>query len=498
MQFVETFWALIPPVVAIGLALITKEVYISLFVGILAGALFYTGFQPIPALETIFSIIAEKIGENSNIIIFLTLLGMLVCLLEKSGASSAYGDWASKKISTKRGVLAATSALGALIMVDDYFICLTAGTVMSPVADKKGISRTKLAYIVCSTAAPICILVPISSWATAVTTSLPKGSTINGFKMFLQTIPFNFFALLTLFMLVYLVIANFDFGAMKKFEDNHEENTAKSAQEENEIKSDKKGKISDLILPLVGLIIFCVAALLYTGGFFKGGVSIAKAFNDCNSSLALAIGSFLTIVLTGIWYLPRKTVKFMEFAEAFSEGFKSMAPAILILTFAWTLEGICNGCLGLGGYVSKVVAQNANLLNLMPALFFLVATGLAFATGTSWGTFTILIPIAVTIFGEVCPLMVITVAAILGGSVCGDITSPISDTTVIVSAGTGCSYMDHVSTQIPYSFLVAGVSFVGYVVSGLTENGWYGLIASTVLLTAILTALAIKNKKANA
>ncbi len=496
MDFVQTFWALIPPVVAIGLALITKEVYISLFIGILTGALFFTGFQPIAALETVFSIIAEKIGENANIIVFLTLLGMLVCLLEKSGASSAYGDWAAKKISSKRGVLAATSALGALIMVDDYFICLTAGTVMSPVADKKGISRTKLAYIVCSTAAPICILVPISSWATAVTTSLPKGSTINGFKMFLQTIPFNFFALLTLFMLVFLVIANFDFGAMKKFEDAHEKNKQESNSKED--KSEKKGKISDLVLPLVGLIVFCVGALLYTGGFFGGGVSIATAFNECNSSLALAIGSFLTLVLTGLWYIPRKTVKFMEFAEAFSDGFKQMSPAILILTFAWTLEGICNGCLDLGGYVSSVVAQNAGILNLLPALFFLVATGLAFATGTSWGTFTILIPIAVTIFGEVCPLMIITVAAILGGSVCGDITSPISDTTVIVSAGTGCSYMDHVSTQIPYSFLVAGVSFVGYLVSGFTENGWYGLITSTIILTAILTVLAIKNKKANA
>ena len=239
MQFVETFWALLPPVMAIGLALITKEVYISLFVGILIGALLFTGFQPLPALETIFTIISEKIGENSNIIVFLTLLGMLVCLLEKSGASSAYGDWAAKKISTKRGVLAATSALGALIMVDDYFICLTAGTVMSPVADKKGISRTKLAYIVCSTAAPICILVPISSWATAVTTSLPKGSTINGFNMFLQTIPFNFFSLLTLFMLVFLVIANFDFGAMKKFEDNHVKNSATAESAEN--KTEKKG-----------------------------------------------------------------------------------------------------------------------------------------------------------------------------------------------------------------------------------------------------------------
>ena len=496
MDFVQTFWSLIPPIIAIGLALITKEVYISLFIGIFTGALFYTGFKPIPALETVFSIIAEKIGENASIIVFLTLLGMLVCLLEKSGASSAYGDWAAKKISTKRGVLAATSALGALIMVDDYFICLTAGTVMSPVADKKGISRTKLAYIVCSTAAPICILAPISSWATAVTTSLPEGSTINGFNMFLQTIPFNFFALLTLFMLVFLVIANFDFGAMKKFEDNHIKNHSAANSKENEIK--KNGKISDLILPLVGLIVFCVGALLYTGGYFSGGVSIATAFNECDSSRALAIGSFLTLVLTGLWYLPRKTVKFIEFAEAFSDGFKQMSPAILILTFAWTLEGICNGCLDLGGYVSSVVENNAGVFNLLPAIFFLVATGLAFATGTSWGTFTILIPIAVTIFGEVCPLMIITVAAILGGSVCGDITSPISDTTVIVSAGTGCSYMDHVSTQIPYSFLVAATAFVGYVVSGLTENGWLGLAASTVLLTAILTVLAIKNKKANA
>ena len=496
MQFAGTIWAILPPIVAIGLALITKEVYISLFIGILSGALLYTGFQPLPSLEAVFTIIAEKIGENSNIIIFLTLLGMLVCLLEKSGASGAYGDWAAKKISSKRGVLGATSLLGALIMVDDYFICLTTGTVMSPVADKKGISRTKLAYIVCSTAAPICILVPISSWATAVTTSLPKDSAINGFNMFLQTIPFNFFALLTLFMLAFLVVANFDFSTIKKLEDNYLKNNV--ATEQSNLQTESKGKISDLILPLVGLVVFCVGALLYTGGYFNGGVSIATAFNECNSSLALAIGSFLTLILTGLWYLPRKTVKFMEFAEAFSDGFKSMAPAILILTFAWTLEGICNGCLNLGGYVSDLVSQNATLLNLMPALFFLVSTGLAFATGTSWGTFTILIPIAVTIFGDICPLMIITVAATLGGSICGDITSPISDTTVIVSAGTGCSYMDHVSTQIPYSFLVAGVSLIGYLVSGFTESGLYGLITSTALLTVILSALYIKHKRSHA
>lgn len=498
MQFTETIWAIIPPVVSIGLALITKEVYISLFIGIFIGALLFTGFQPLASLETIFSIIGKEIGDNANIIVFLTLLGMLVSLLEKSGASSSYGDWAAKKFSTKRGVLAATSVLGALIMVDDYFICLTTGTVMSPVADKKRISRTKLAYIVCSTAAPVCILAPISSWATAVSSSLPESSTIDGFNLFLQTIPFNLFALLTLFMLVFLVIADFDFGAMKKYEDNYLKQTSEVTTDEK--KKESRGKISDLVLPLIGLIVFCVSALLYTGGYFSGeGVSITSAFNECDSSLALAIGAFLTLVLTALWYLPRKIVSFMEFANSFSDGFKTMSPAILILVFAWTLSGICNeNHLNLGGFVSGLVANNSYMLALMPALFFIVSAGLAFATGTSWGTFTILIPIAVTVFGDLCPLMVITVAAILGGSVCGDITSPISDTTVIVSAGTGCGYMEHVSTQIPYSFLVAGLSLVGYIVAGFTENGWYGLITSAVLLTAVLTVFLIKNKRTKA
>lgn len=499
MQFAETLWSILPPVIAIALALLTKEVYISLFIGILSGALLYTGFQPLPSLETIFSIIGTKVGDNSDIIVFLVMLGMLVSLMNKSGASVAYGNWAAEKISTKRGALAATSALGVLIFVDDYFNCLTVGTVMSPVTDKKKITRAKLAYIIDATAAPVCIIAPISSWAAAVSSSLPEASAIDGFNLFLRTIPYNLYALLTIAMIIFLIATNFDFGAMKKYEKEHEGDVLEKIKTDGASKN-TNGKICDLIVPLAGLIIFCVMAMLYTGGLFSGdGIGIIEAFGDCSAALSLAIGAFFALILTFVWYLPRKIITFTEFAASFAEGFKAMVPAILILTFAWSLSGICGeGYLNIGGYVSTLVQNNPVAIGMMPAIFFLVALGLAFATGTSWGTFGILIPIVVAVFGADSELMVITVAAVLSGAVCGDHCSPISDTTILSSTGADCNHIDHVSTQMPYALLVAGVSFVGYLVSGITQNGWIGLIVGIVVLLAILFAILAKDKKAKA
>jgi len=494
----QTIWTIVPPIVAIALALCTKEVYFSLLIGIISGALMYTNFNPIGAVETTFSIISDKVGGNMNIIIFLVLLGMLVALMNKSGATRAYGNWAKKSIKSKRGALAATSALGALIFVDDYFNCLTVGTVMRPVTDAHKISRAKLAYIIDATAAPICIIAPISSWAAAVGSSLPEGSTIDGFTLFLQTIPFNLYALLTLAMIVFLIITNFDFGAMKK--SVYTENAGMDVVSGEDASAENaKGKIIDLVAPILILIVLCVLAMLYTGGI-TDGVGIVNAFADCDASLSLAMGSFFAIILTFILYIPRKVITFTEFAQSLVDGFKAMVPAILILTFAWTLSGICSeDYLNLGGYVSGVVEQSNMSFALLPAIFFLVALGLAFSTGTSWGTFAILIPIAMTIFsGEASHLAVVTISSILAGAVCGDHISPISDTTILSSTGAQCNHIEHVSTQIPYALLVAGCCLVGYVVSGVTNNGWMGLLVSAVVLFAVLFALYAVSKKKQA
>lgn len=498
-MFQATIWSILPPVIAIGLALVTKEVYSSLFVGILAGALMFTGFQPMPALETIFNIIGDKVGGNASIIAFLVFLGILVALMNKSGATTAYGNWVAKKISSKRGSLAATSALGVLIFVDDYFNCLTVGTVMSPVTDKAGISRAKLAYIIDATAAPVCIIAPISSWAAAVSSSLPEGSTIDGFNLFLRTIPYNLYAILTLAMIVFLIATNFDFGAMKKYEELHANDELKEIKSDH-LKENANGKICDLIIPLAGLIFFCIMAMLYTGGMFSGeGISIITAFSDCSASLSLAMGGFLALVLTLVWYLPRKVISFTEFTDSFTEGFKAMVPAILILTLAWTISGICDAdFLNVGGFVGNLVENNPVALGIMPAIFFLIALGLAFATGTSWGTFGILVPIVVTVFGADSELMVITVAAVLSGAVCGDHVSPISDTTILSSTGAGCNHIDHVNTQMPYALLVAGVCFVSYLVGGLLNNGWIGLLVGFVVLMAILFGIFAMSKKSKA
>ncbi len=433
-----------------------------------------------------------------NIIIFLVLLGMIVALVTKSGASRAYGDWASRRITNKKGAMLATAGLGILIFVDDYFNCLTVGTVMKPVTNRYNITRAKLAYIIDATAAPICIIAPVSSWAAAVGSSLPEDSAIDGFSLFLQTIPFNLYALLTIFMVFFLIVFQFDFSKMKKYEIDylgHEEVYDTQVQEV----ADSKGKVKDLVIPVVCLIIFCICGMLYTGGIMDG-VGLVDAFANCDSSLSLVLGAFFTIILIAILYLPRKIVSFNEFAASLVEGFKAMVPAILILTFAWTLSGVCGSdYLNAGGYVAGAVANSSIGTALIPAIFFLVSWGLGFATGTSWGTFGILIPIIVAIFNDVeSSMLVISVASCLSGAVCGDHISPISDTTILSSTGAGCNHLEHVSTQIPYAVLVAVCSFCGYLVSGFTGIGWFGLIVGFVLLLAALVYLYGKSKKQTA
>lgn len=491
-----TFWALMPPIVAIVLALITKEVYVSLLIGILAGGLFYANFNVLDALETTFSIMSERVGSNTNIIIFLVLLGMLVALMSKSGASKAYGNWASRSIKTKRGALFATAGLGALIFVDDYFNCLTVGTVMRPVTERYKISKAKLAYIIDATAAPVCIIAPISSWAAAVGSSLPESSSLDGFNLFLQTIPFNLYALLTIIMVVFMIALQFDFGKMKKAEAHPELGAAMFEEIDDSQGQNRKGRVFDLVVPIVTLIVLCIAAMLYTGGILKGE-SIAGAFANCDSSLSLVFGSFFTIVLVFLLYIPRKVISFTEFASSLVEGFKAMVPAILILTLAWTLSGVCGeNYLNAGGYVSQVVNDNQMAHTLMPGVFFLIALGLAFATGTSWGTFGILIPITIAIFGDMGgQIMVLTVAAVLAGAVCGDHISPISDTTILASTGANCNHIEHVSTQMPYALLVAACCLVGYIVAGFTTNGWLGLGVGFVLMMAVLAVLCVRFKK---
>ncbi|HHX59520.1 MAG TPA: Na+/H+ antiporter NhaC family protein [Epulopiscium sp.] len=491
-----TIWALIPPIVAIALALITKEVYISLLVGILAGALLFTGFNPLLAVEETINIMQNKMSDNISILIFLAFLGILVTLITKSGASKAYGDWASKKIKSERGALLATSFLGMLIFIDDYFNCLTVGTVMRPVTDKYKVSRAKLAYVIDSTAAPVCIIAPISSWAAAVGSSLPENSGIDGFTLFIRTIPFNLYAILALVFMLYIIYMGIDFGPMKKHNISLEQGAVEKTNEDSDIEITGNGKVMDLILPIIVLIILCVGAMLYTGGILEGQ-SISEAFANCDSAFSLVLGSFLTLIITFVLYLTRKVISFKEFCDSFGQGVKSMVPAIMILSLAWTLSGICSAdYLNIGGYVGGVIGENMLIASLLPAILFVIAAGLAFSTGTSWGTFGILIPIAISVVGVGdINLIAINVAAILAGAVCGDHISPISDTTILASAGAQCDHITHVSTQIPYALVVAGCSLVGFLISGITQNGWLGLGASLIVMAIVLWVITIKEKR---
>lgn len=490
-----TAFALLPPVIAIGLALITKEVYSSLFVGILMGGLLYSSFNLEMTINTIFfhedGGMIYKLSDSWNvgILVFLVVLGILVALMNKAGGSAAFGKWASARIKTRVGAQLATMALGVMIFVDDYFNCLTVGNVMRPVTDRHQVSRAKLAYIIDATAAPICIIAPISSWAAAVTSSVPEESGINGFTTFLKTIPYNYYAMFTIVTAVFLTVAKVDFGLMKKHEINAINGDLYTTperpfKEEKGEDVNSKGKVADLLLPVIVLITACVISMLYTGGFFEGE-SFVNAFAGADASVGLVMGSFIALMFTFVYYMLREVITFEEFMNCVPEGFKMMISPILILTFAWTLSGV-TGLLGANVFVAELVSGSAVALQMfLPAIIFLVASGLAFATGTSWGTFGILIPIVTDVFpgGE---MMVISIASCLAGAVCGDHCSPISDTTILASAGSQCHHVNHVATQLPYVLTVASVSFVSYIIAGLTNNMFISLSAGFVILLAVL------------
>lgn len=494
---VESVWSILPPIITIVLALATKEVYMSLLIGIFSGALLYTNFNVIEAVMTMFDVLADKVGGNVNILVFLVILGIIVAAITRSGATRAYGEWAAENIKGRRSAMLLTAVLGIVIFIDDYFNCLTVGTVMRPITDKFKISRAKLAYIIDATAAPICILAPVSSWAAAVGSSLPENSEIDGFSLFLQTIPFNLYALLTMVFMIFIIASQRDVFSMAAYVKKNQEHfiVPKEYRDSEEEAPLGNGKIIDLILPLLVLIAACVYGMLYTGGINEGK-TIADAFADCDSSKGLVFGSFTAFVFTALLYLPRRVISFKSFCETFVQGFKAMTPANLILCFAWTLSGICSDkYLNLGGYVGMLVSANTDVVMFLPVIFFVVAIILAFATGTSWGTFGILIPIAVAVIGpNDANMLAITVAAILSGAVGGDHASPISDTTILASAGAQCSHLDHVSTQIPYVLIVASASFVGYIVDGYTMNGWYGLVAATGILAVVMAIICAKVK----
>ena len=486
-----TFWALIPPVVAIVLALITKEVYSSLFVGILVGGLFYSGFSFEGTIVHIFEdgiIGVLSDSYNVGILVFLIILGAIVCLMNKAGGSAAFGRWASEHIKTRTGAQLATVALGVLIFIDDYFNCLTVGSVMRPVTDKHNISRAKLAYLIDATAAPICIIAPISSWAAAVT-GFVEGE--DGLSLFISAIPYNFYALLTIVMMITIAVLNIDFGSMKIHEDNAKKGDLFTTPdrpygEATELEDTGKGTVKDLLIPIIALIICCVIGMIYTGGFFEGA-DFVTAFSNSDASVGLAIGSAFALVITILLYVSRRVLGFKECMDCIPEGFKAMVPAIMILTFAWTLKSMTDS-LGAAEFVAALIKSSAaGIVNLLPAIIFVVGCLLAFATGTSWGTFGILIPIVVDAFQATNPtLMTIAISACMAGAVCGDHCSPISDTTIMASAGAQCNHVNHVSTQLPYAVSVAVISFITYIVAGFVQSAWISLQVGMVLTLGYL------------
>ena len=500
-MFIGTWWALIPPLLAIILAFITKEVYSSLFIGVAVGALLYSGFHPWDSFVNFFEIM--KNSMNLNILIFDVLLGMIIVLMAKSGGSAAYGKWAGTKIRTKRSALLATMGLGVLIFVDDYFNCLTVGSVMRPVTDQQKVSRAKLAYIIDATAAPVCIIAPISSWAAAVNSYVPADAGISGFQLFLRTIPYNLYAILTLVMVFFICFTGFDFGLMKK----HEENAAKGdlftsgGDEFEQVSEDEVnpgGKVMDLVLPVAVLIVSAIGAMIYTG-YLGGAKDIITAFSGCDAETSLFFATMVTIFFMMLLYLPRKVVDFKGFMESLVEGFKLMIPAITILIFAWSLKGI-GDAMGLAEFVGGIVGENASASIFIPVVLFAVAIFLSFSTGTSWGTFAILVPIATGMFAGNTSLemMIISVSAVLAGAVCGDHVSPISDTTVMSSAGAQSNHLNHVSTQMQYAAIVAGVCMVGYIIAALTKIWWLTLGISLLILLAILMGMKIVLSKRQA
>ncbi len=491
-------WALVPPLVAICLALITKEVYSSLFIGIVVGGLFYSGFRFEGSVMHIFSngFIAQlSDAYNMGILIFLVLLGAIVAMMNKSGGSAAFGRWASNRIKTPVGAQLSTVGLGALIFIDDYFNCLTVGSVMRPVTDKHKISRSKLAYIIDATAAPICIIAPISSWAAAVA-GFVEGE--DGFSLFLRAIPYNYYALLTIVMMVGMILLKVEFGSMAIHERNARNGdlfTTDDHEGDSEVlPANAKGTMLELILPVVSLIVFCFIGMIYSGGFFSGA-DLITAFSDCDASVGLALGAFFAVIFTVIWYLARRVLSFRDLMQCIPDGFKAMTSAILILTLAWTLKAMTDS-LGAAAYVEMLVKAGAGyVLNFLPALIFLIGCALAFATGTSWGTFGILIPIVVDAFADKPELMIIAISACMAGAVCGDHCSPISDTTIMASAGAQCNHVNHVSTQLPYAITCAAVSFVAYLIAGFVRNVYISLLVAFVLMIATLFIIKLMQKK---
>ena len=500
--------SLLPPVLAIVLALITKEVYTSLFLGCLVGGFLYANFNPVLAVTSVYDTIASKVGDNMGIVVFLVSLGFIVVLMNRSGGSKAYGDWAKKVIKTRRGALLATMILALVLGVDDYFNNLTTGNVMRPVTDGHQISRAKLAYMIDSTAAPVCIMMPISSWAAAVS-GVAEQVGVSGLQLFISAIPWNYYAILTIFTLIILAVFDIDFGPMKVHEDNAKRGDIYTTPErpyadaDDESKNSTNGKVIDLIIPVIVLIVSCVSGLLYTGGFFTPDsgtyLNVMDAFANCTAATGLMYGSFIVVIFCFIYFLViRRSMNFVQVTDCIAEGFKIMVPAILILTFAWTISGVTNDLLGANVFVEQAMESSAeSLANFLPAVIFVVACGLGFATGTSWGTFGILIPIVVSVFGtDAGTILTVGLGACLGGAVMGDHCSPISDTTILASTGAQCYHINHVNTQIPYALTVAAVAFVNHILAGLIQNVFINLIIAFASMFAVLMIIrAVTTKK---
>ena len=497
-----TFWSLVPPIVAIGLALITKEVYSSLFIGIVIGGVLYSIGSPDYNLfegtvrHVLYDGIIANLADEYNvgILVFLVILGVIVCLMNMSGGSAAFGRWAQKRIKTRIGAQLATVVLGCLIFVDDYFNCLTVGSVMRPITETHKVSKAKLAYLIDATAAPVCIIAPISSWAAAVSGFVGEGE---GFRVFISAIPFNYYALLTIFFMIGITLMRIDYGPMRKHEENailHDDiyTTPERpyADAEKEVRDDGKGRVIDLVIPVIIIIIFCICGIMYSGGFFHGEANFIDSFANSDAAAGLSFGSLLSLIVIVIYFMFRRTITFREMMDAIPEGFKAMIAAILILTFAWTIKTMTDS-LGAAVYVSELVESSAeSFMNFLPAIVFLVGCGLAFATGTSWGTFGVLIPIVMAVFENYDAQMeIISISACMAGAVMGDHCSPISDTTIMSSAGAQCYHINHVNTQIPYAVTVAAVSCVCYIIAGFVRNAAISLIIAFALMFCVLLVL---------
>ena len=497
-----TFWSLVPPVVAIVLALITKEVYSSLFIGIVIGGLFYSGFSFEGTFnhvlnDGIISVLSDS--YNVGILVFLVILGVMVSLMNRTGGSAAFGRWAQDHIKTRTGAQFATVLLGVLIFIDDYFNCLTVGSVMRPITDKHNISRAKLSYLIDATAAPVCIIAPISSWAAAVTGFVPGE---DGFSLFMRAIPYNFYAILTITMMVVITAGKIDYGPMRKHEDNAILNNDIFTTEDRpyaeavENLTEGKGKVIDLVFPIITLIILCAAGMLYSGGFIRENGFIA-AFSNSDASVGLSLGSLFALVITLIFYMARRVMSLSECMECIPDGFKAMVPAILILTLAWTLKAMTDS-LGAADYVAGIMSSGAeSFMNFLPAIIFVIGCFLAFATGTSWGTFGVLIPIVVAVFaGSDETMMIISISACMAGAVCGDHCSPISDTTIMASAGAQCNHINHVNTQLPYAVTVAAISFVSYILAGFMKSVIVLPIAIVLMIVVLMVIRKMTGKEA--